>query len=253
MGSSKPKIRLHLAATLTSGTPVALAPAQAHHATTVMRLGDGAAVAVFNGADGEWLGRLRVPSRRGTHIVPERCLRPPRPEPGPWLLFAPVKKAAMDVIVEKACELGAACLWPVLTARTMTARVNLGRLEAQAVEAAEQCERLTIPEIRAPAALAALGAAWPGERALLILSEHGGPPLASVLRRPAAGPPPAFLVGPEGGFAISELDALTALPFALPVALGPRLLRAETAALAALACWQAFAGDWTEPPPPRGQ
>ncbi len=253
MGTTKPKIRLHLAAALAADTPVALTPAQAHYVTTVMRLGDGAALVGFNGDDGEWLCRLGVRGRREVFVVSEHRLRAPRREPGPWLVFAPVKKAAMDVIVEKACELGAACLWPVLTRHTITQRINLDRLRAQAVEAVEQCERLTVPEIRPPVALPALAAAWPQERRLLVLSEHGGAPFAAAVRDATADPPPGVLVGPEGGLAISELDALTALPFVLPVALGPRLLRAETAALAALACWQALAGDWTEPPPPRGQ
>lgn len=252
MTAVRPKVRLHLPGPLAAGHLAPLAPAQVHYVATVMRLADGAALAVFNAADGEWLARLAFSGRRAAAAVPERRVRPPRPEPGPWLVFAPVKKAALDVIVEKATELGAERLWPVLTARTVAGRVNLERLRAQAVEAAEQCERLSVPEVAVPLPLSRLAAAWPAERPLLILSEHGGRPLAEAVRAVPAGPAPGFLVGPEGGFPPSELDALTALPFGAPVALGPRILRAETAALAALACWQALAGDWTQPPPLRG-
>lgn len=248
-----PAVRLFVDAPLAAGAAVPLTPGQAHYLLSVMRLRTDDAVAAFNGRDGEWRARLNAARRGAESLTAETPLRPQRAEPGPVLLFAPVKKAGMDFMVEKATELGAADLWPVLTARTNAARVNVERLRAHAVEAAEQCERLTVPAVCEPLPLARVRDAWPQGRPLLVCSEHGGAPLAQAVRGAAAagGPAPGFLVGPEGGLTGSELDALLALPFAAAVALGPRILRAETAALAALACWQALAGDGSEVPPPR--
>jgi 16S rRNA (uracil1498-N3)-methyltransferase len=211
-----------------------------------MRLGAGDAVLLFNGRDGEWEARVAETGRRRASLTVERRVRPQAPEPDPWLAFAPIKRGRLDLLVEKAVELGAARLIPVLTGQTAAARVNVPRLKAIAAEAAEQCGRLSVPEIAEPAALESLVAGWPGERRLLVLDESGGGrPIAEALAGAAAAPPaPGFLVGPEGGFRASELDLLRRLPFVVPVSLGPRVLRAETAAVAALACWQALAGDW---------
>jgi 16S rRNA (uracil1498-N3)-methyltransferase len=162
-------------------------------------------------------------------------------------LFAPVKRARIDFIAEKATELGVSALVPVFTRHTVMTRVNDERLRAIAIEAAEQCERLSVPEVRAAASLDILLAAWPTDRKLLLLDEGGGgAPIADALAHVAPGPA-ALLVGPEGGFAKSELDGLRALSFATPVGLGPRILRADTAVIAALSCFQALCGDWRTP------
>lgn len=219
-----------------------------------MRAGQDEFVLVFNGQDGEWLAQIASRSRRECLLTVVAQTRLQRTEPGPWLVFAPLKKMATDIVVEKATELGASRLLPIFTGRTIASRVNLSRLRARVIEAAEQCERLTVPEVMEPASLAALAKAWPPERCLLVLDEHGqGDPLQGCFARAdAASPaPPGFLVGPEGGFLASELDDLDRLPFVIRASLGPRILRAETAALAALASWQTMLGDWSEPPPSR--
>lgn len=248
MPISSPKTRLFVSGDLASGAALTLDGKPAHYLLNVLRMTAGERVAVFNGRDGEWLAVIVAADRRRCELRLESQARAQQAELGPWLLFAPVKKIGVDVIVEKATELGAARLWPVLTVRTQSGRVNLERLRAQSVEAAEQCRRLTIPEIAPPVALPVLPGQWPAGRRLVVLDERGAaPPLAAVIGAAAPRPsalPPGFLVGPEGGFAAYELDALTALPFVSAASLGPRILRAETAALAALACWQALAGDW---------
>lgn len=243
MSSAAPRIRLFVDAPLAVGAAIEASVEQAHYLGTVMRLGAGDAVALFNGADGEWRARIDGASRRRVTLAVDERLRPQAPEPGPCLAFAPLKKTAVDFVVEKATELGVAALVPVLTRRTNAERVNLRRLRARAVEAAEQCGRLTVPEIRDPAPLDRVCAEWPRERRLLVLDETGGGrPLVDVLAE--APDAHGLLVGPEGGFQPSELDALRAMPFVTAVGLGPRTLRAETAAVAAIACWQALVGDW---------
>jgi 16S rRNA (uracil1498-N3)-methyltransferase len=177
------------------------------------------------------------------HIIEQR--RPPEPDIDLWLLFAPIKRARLDWLVEKATELGAAALVPVWTARTQPERLNPERLRGVAIAAAEQSERLSIPEIRIGQSLASLIGDWPEGRRLILCDETGGGrPLAEALAGIPPQAPAAMLVGPEGGFAETELDALGKLPIVTRVGLGPRVLRAETAALAALAVFQAIAGDW---------
>jgi 16S rRNA (uracil1498-N3)-methyltransferase len=227
-------IRLFVEASLHEGAAVAATPGQAHRLGTVMRRGVGDAVRLFNGRDGEWDGRIAAPGqRRGqVTILAERLRRPQAAEPGPALLFAPLKRAATDLLAEKATELGASRLQPVITARTVAQRVAVERLALIAVEAAEQCERLTVPAVQAPRPLADVIALWPPELTLAAAIERlNGPGIAA----PAAG----LLVGPEGGFTGAELDLLRSRPFVVPVSLGPRILRAETAAIAGLALLQA--------------
>ncbi len=244
-----PKVRLFVEVPLAAGASVELSAPQAHYLGHVMRLGADDVLLVFNGRDGEWGARIEAASRGRSTLVAEALNRPQVAETGPWLLFAPLKKTAVDFIAEKATELGASRLWPVFTRHTDAVRVNTARLGARAVEAAEQCRRLTIPEVPAPVPLKDLPRLWPAERPLVVLDERGrGRPIAEVLRSLAGTPPPGFLVGPEGGFAATELDALAPLAFVRGASLGPRILRAETAAIAALVCWQALVGDWTEPP-----
>jgi 16S rRNA (uracil1498-N3)-methyltransferase len=246
------KARLHVAAPLAAGAAVTLTPDQAHYASRVMRLGVGDRLSLFNGRDGEWRARVKTIGRKGGEAVVEERTRPPAAESGPILLFAPLKKSALDFLVAKATELGASELRPVLTRRTAVARVNVERLRAQAIEAAEQCERLTVPDVRPMETLERALGAWEGARRLFVADETGGGVAAAdAFSAAPRARPVGFLVGPEGGFERSELDALGRLPFVTRVALGPRILRAETAALVLLACWQALAGDGRAPPPPR--
>lgn len=222
---------------------IVLTPSQAHRLAHVMRRAEGDAVRLFNGSDGEWLARLVRLDRKQARVRLLQRLRPQAAEPGPVLLLALIKRDGLDLVVEKATELGCARLSPLMTARTVTQPPNPARLAAIATEAAEQCGRLTLPTIDAPRPLAAVTAAWPAARPLLLCTTAAGAPsIARVLAegRPAD-PPPSILVGPEGGFGPSELDELLRLPFVVPVSLGSLTLRAETAAIAALACCRAFA------------
>ncbi len=206
-------------------------------------------VRLFNGRDGEWLARIIGVARGRCELLVETMARAQLQEPGPALAFAPIKKEPMHVLVEKATELGVERLLPVLTRHSVVEQVNLDRMRAQIIEAAEQCGRLTVPAISDPTPLSALLGGWPESRPLLFMDERAsGRPLREAIAACAdklpGSPPPGILVGPEGGFAADEAEKLRALDFVVPVSLGPRILRAETAALAALACWQAFAGDW---------
>jgi 16S rRNA (uracil1498-N3)-methyltransferase len=232
-----PKIRLFIAAPLAAGTTIEPAPAQCHYLLTVMRRQAGDRVALFNGHEGEWLATLEPTGRRRCRLRIEDQLRPQEPEPGPALLFAPLKRIRQEMLVEKATELGAAALEPLITRRSVVDRLNRERLRNVAIEAAEQCGRLSVPEIGPPLPLAAAMDGWPAERRLYVADETGGGrPLLDALGEHGAGD---LLIGPEGGFEPDELDALQARVGVVAVCLGRRILRAETAALAALACWQA--------------
>jgi 16S rRNA (uracil1498-N3)-methyltransferase len=246
--AERPATRLYLPEPLEAGASVVLTAATAHRLWHVLRLSRGAAVAAFNERDGEWLCRIVPGDRNATALVAERQLRPPEPAAGPWLAFAPIKRARLDWLVEKASELGVGLFLPVRTRRTTPERLNLERLRALGVAAAEQSERLSIPDFRPLESLESMVAQWPADRLLLWCDESGGGvPVAEALRGLAPGPPAGLLVGPEGGFAETELDALRKLPIVTRVGLGPRVLRAETAALAALSVFQAIAGDWRRP------
>jgi 16S rRNA (uracil1498-N3)-methyltransferase len=242
-----PKTRLYVTGDLATGLSVRLEAGQAHHVLRVLRLGVGAPVALFNGRDGEWLGRIDGVGRDWCAVTLSERRRGQDALPELALVFAPVKRARIDFLVEKATELGVGALYPVLTRHSSVERANLARLRAHAVAAAEQTERLSVPELHAPQPLDRLLAAWPARRRLLLCDESGtAPPIAGVLAE-LPPQPLSLLVGPEGGFAQSELDALRKLPFLSPVGLGPRVLRADTAALAALAVVQALVGDWQAP------
>ena len=248
----RPKIRLYVESGLAAGGAVALTPEQAHYLHAVMRQGPGDEVALFNGRDGEWRARIDTIGKNKASLVPMEATAVQEGSPDLWLVFAPIKRARIDFLAEKATELGVSRLVPVITRHTAVERVNVGRLRANAVEAAEQTGRLDVPTVDEPVALDALLGRWPAGRRLLVLDETGGgrPIVAaaqSLLADGAAVPPCAILVGPEGGFAEDELVRLRALPFVITAGLGPRLLRSDTAALAALACWQAAAGDWPRP------
>jgi len=231
---------------------VGLGAPQAHYLLHVLRLSRGDRIALFNGRDGEWAARIEGFGRGWGTLALEGQLRPQDAAPDLWLCFAPIKRARLDFLIEKATELGVAKLWPIMTRHTGVDRVNLDRLRATAVEAAEQSERLTLPAVDPPVTLDALIAAWPAGRRLLHCDESGGGrPIAEALAGEATAGPWAILTGPEGGFARAELDALRRLPFVTPVGLGPRVLRADTAALAAIAVFQALSDDRSGTPPPR--
>jgi 16S rRNA (uracil1498-N3)-methyltransferase len=241
--SDRPATRLYLPGGLAEGTDAALDEDQAHRLRAVLRLGSGAVIAGFNAQDGEFLCRVVELGRREGRLSVEKRFRAPEPEPDLWLVFAPIKRARLDWLVEKAAELGVSALLPVWTERTQPERLNLDRLTAHAVAAAEQSGRLSVPALYPPEKLARLVAEWPAERHLYVCDETGGgAPIVTV----AAGYPAALLVGPEGGFGETELDAIGKLTFATRVGLGPRVLRAETAAIAAVAVFQAVAGDWRQ-------
>lgn len=242
---SKP-VRLYVDAPFVVGADVPASEAQAHYLLHVMRVASGASVTLFNGRDGEWQATVGVPAKRRVNFALTQRLRPQSAAPDLWLAFAPVKR--LEFLAEKASELGVAALLPVFTRHTDVKRVNVERLRANAVEAAEQCERLSVPIVHEPVSFDAFIAAWPQGRRLYFLDETGGgAPIAAVLHKSTPAPA-GFLTGPEGGFAQSELDALRQLPFATALGLGPRILRAETAALAAVSCWQALLGDWASNP-----
>ncbi len=236
--------RVHVAEGLAEGGTAELGAAAAHHLGTVLRLGAGDEVAAFNPADGEFLCHIAERGKTRMCLAVIRRLRMPQAEPDLLLLFAPIKRARLDWLIEKGTELGVSAFLPVWTERTGPQRVNGERLRAQMTAAAEQCGRLSIPAVHEPERLARVVAAWPPERALMLCDESGkGAPVAAVAAG-WAGRPLAVLVGPEGGFAETELDALAKLSFVSRIGLGPRVLRAETAALAAVAVLQAIAGDW---------
>jgi 16S rRNA (uracil1498-N3)-methyltransferase len=237
--------RLYLAEQLAAGIGITLGTAVAHRLRHVLRLEAGAAVAGFNARDGEWLCRIAELARGRVALSVLTQRRAAAPEPDLWLVFAPIRRARLDWLVEKATELGVAALLPVATARTQAAPLNRDHLAAVVVAAAEQSERLSVPEIRPTMPLNELLGDWNACRRLIVCDESGaGRPIAEALREFPAGAPAALLIGPEGGFASSELDAFADLPFVTRVGLGPLVLRAETAALAALAVFLALAGNW---------
>ena len=258
------KLRLFVGDPLRHGACVVPDDAQAHYLLHVMRAKAGDRVSLFNGADGEWLARVTGVSKRSCALECEQQIAGQREVPELWLCFAPIKKTPADYVVQKATELGVRVLQPVFTRRTIVTRVNLERMHANAVEAAEQSGRLSVPETRAPLSFDKLLATWPSERRLFFCDEGGDAvALAEALRtaaplteaggetmlsaspaREVAAEPAAIFTGPEGGFDAREREALRAQPFVTPVSLGPRILRADTAALAALAIWQSVRGDW---------
>jgi len=236
--------RLHVTGDLGTGAEVALSREQMNYLVNVLRLADGAAIHVFNGRDGEWRATLRRQGRRDAALDVERQTRPQSAGPDLHYLFAPLKRTRLDYMVQKATELGVARLVPVLTRHTIAERVNLERMRANVVEAAEQCGILRIPEVAAPVTLARLAGAWPPERRLVFCDEAA--PIQDPIRALSAVEPGplAVLIGPEGGFADDEREMLVALPQVVRLALGPRIMRADTAAVAALALVNAVLGDW---------
>jgi 16S rRNA (uracil1498-N3)-methyltransferase len=257
-----PEPRLLIDMPLTSGAEIALDEAQARHVGAVLRLEPGDRLRPFNARDGEWRARVSAKSKRGMSIRVETLLRPARQPPDLELLFAPVKRHATDLIVEKATELGVRRLRPVITQRTIAETVRLDRLHAIAREAAEQTERCDSPEILEPVTLAKALDGWDAARPLIFCDEEGNAPSLLDALQTAIHPLPlegsgagvgassklALLIGPEGGFTPEERRMLRALTFVRATSLGPRVLRAETAAIAALSIIQASWGDWRASP-----
>ena len=230
--------RLFVDQPLTQGAALTLDGPPANYLVNVLRLGPGAQVKLFDDRTGEWLAEIAEAGRKRVALAVVDHLRGREPVPDLWLLFAPIKRGRIDWLVEKATELGVARLVPVITRRTIVERLNLDRLRAHIVEAAEQCGRTALAEMAEPRKLGALLDSWPAERTLYFADESGGGPLT------AEPGPAAILIGPEGGFTDEERAAVRVLPRARPIGLGPRILRADTAALAAVALWMREAGDW---------
>ena len=226
---------------LTPG-PLRIEGPQAHYLGAVMRMKPGDPVKLFDGASGEWLGIAASVGKREVVLDVTDRLREVETVPDLWLCAAPIKKGRIDWVAEKACELGVARLIPVLTRRTVVDRLNGERLRAHMIEAAEQCGRTAVPDLADAVKLTALLRDWPAGRTLFFADEAGGVPALEAMRR--GGTAAAILIGPEGGFDDDERAAIRAVPGAVGISLGPRILRADTAAAAAVALWMAAKGDW---------
>jgi 16S rRNA (uracil1498-N3)-methyltransferase len=232
--------RLYVDQALADGAVLTLDGAQANYLGNVMRLKAGDPVRLFDDVSGEWLAEVAATAKRNITLRLTGKLRTREDVPDLWLLFAPIKKGPIDWLIEKATELGAARLQPVITQRTIVDRLNLERLRANMIEAAEQCDRTALPVLSEPVKLPALLKGWDAKRALLFADETGGAPIADMASPGAA----AILIGPEGGFTPDERESIRATPGAVGISLGPRILRAETAAAAAISAWMSQAGDW---------
>lgn len=240
--------RLFVPDGLAAGASFDLAADQAHYLLNVLRMREGGRLLVFNGRDGEWLAELTGAARKKATLAVREQTRPQPAPPGLFYCFAPIKKGRMDYLVQKAVEMGAGILQPVITQHTQVPKPGIQRLQANVIEAAEQCGILSVPQLREPVKLDRLLAEWEPGRALVFCDENApsNNPL-DVLQR-QAGRALGLLVGPEGGFSDQERQMLRDLPFVVPIPLGPRILRADTAAVAALAVIQAAAGDWRDAP-----
>jgi len=236
------KIRLCVDHPLGPGQGVPLTEAQAHYLFGVMRLAVGDRLRLFNGRDGEWRAEVEAAGRRSGALRVTGQTRPQAQGADLWLMFAPLKKARTDMLVEKAVELGATRLMPILTEYANAERFRPDKAEAHVREAAEQCETTLLPQVDAPRPLTRVLADWPEGRRLIWADEGAG--RAGERLAPLPEGPAAILIGPEGGFSPPERARLAALPYVTPIALGPRILRAETAAIAMLTLWQAQRGDW---------
>lgn len=232
--------RLFVRTALSEGTRVELDPAQANYLGNVLRLKEASELLLFDGQSGEWLARIAEAGKKRMALTVERKTREPETIPDVWPAFAPVKRSHTDWLVEKATELGAARLVPIMTQRTIAERVRLDRLEAIAIEAAEQCGRTRLPDISEPLPLAHLLQHRDSSRTLYFADENGGEPAGHAF---TAGPA-VILTGPEGGFTNKEREIVRSAPNSIAISLGPRILRAETAALAALPAWMSAVGDW---------
>lgn len=232
--------RLYVAKPLAQWVEIELDGAPAHYLGNVLRLKEGAQLLLFDGHSGEWLAKVVLIRKGRMKVVAEQRTRELEQVPDLWLAFAPVKKGRVDWLVEKAVELGVARLLPVVTHRTIVDKLNLERMRAHIIEAAEQCGRTSLPDIDQPVKLEALLKSRDSERTLYFADESGGEQAAAVFKPGSA----LILIGPEGGFTPEEAAAVRAAANVAPISLGPRILRAETAALAAVSAWMSVAGDW---------
>ena len=238
--------RLFVASALASGADVALEREQSHYLLNVLRLPDDAVVLAFNGRDGEWRTRVRLLSKKAAVLAPEEQVRPQPAQPDLHFLFAPLKHARLDYMIQKAVEMGAGAIGPVITQYTQVSRINAERMRANAIEAAEQCGILAVPEILPEQRLDRLVAAWEADRRLIFCDEDA--PVRDPVNALRAQPRGklAILIGPEGGFSEPERMMLLRLPHVVRLSLGPRILRADTAAVASLALVQSTLGDWAD-------
>lgn len=237
--------RLYVTDTIHKGAVIALTKDQCHYLKHVMRRKLSDPIRIFNGRDGEWLASIISLEKNMAQLSAQEELSPQRNEPDVTLLFAPIKQGRIDWLVEKATELGVSVLQPVITERTMVRRIKEERLQSHVIEAAEQTERLTLPVLRELTTLEALLKEWPEEITILMCDETGkGRAAREVLPSLDTQKKYALLIGPEGGFSQDELDLLHKLPYVIPIGMGPRIMRADTAALAILSCWQMSIGDW---------
>ena len=236
--------RLFCDGELAPGRVVACSAEQGNYLRNVLRLARGDAILIFNGRDGEWRARIEEAAKSQTTLRLETQIRAQQAGPDLDYLFAPLKRARLDYMVQKATEMGVARLRPVFTRRTTPERINISRMKANAIEAAEQCGILRVPQVQEPEKLQPLIAGWDRRRRLIFCDEESeSPDPIAALARLEPGPL-AVLIGPEGGFEDSERELIASQPFALSISLGPRILRADTAAVAALALVNATVGDW---------
>ncbi len=242
--STQRDIRLWVNQTIKVNGEIMLEPKQSHYLSNVMRCSQGDTINCFNQNDGEYCAQITVINKNKTIITPLYQIAKTAQESDVWLIFAPLKKDKTDFVIEKAVELGASKIIPVITARTNVNQIKVERFNLQAIEAAEQCGRLSVPAIASPCDLQHLLARWNDKRILYFMDERQKGSNAAAMFKTFAGQPCAMLIGPEGGFSDEEADTLNHQPFVKNIQLGPRILRAETAALSALSVWQATAGDW---------
>jgi len=242
------EIRLHIDSEIIEGGELTLSAPKSHYLANVMRVKTGDKISVFNGKDGQWSAEITTVDKKSVSISPLTKIRPQASSPDLWLAFAPLKNKT-EIVVEKATELGVSRILPVITRHAVVRSVNMEKLTAHATEAAEQCERLDIPEIATYKDLSFLLGDWKKDRVLLYGDESGGgKPLAAILAEMPQNSKIGILIGAEGGFAEDELNMLRVCDFARPFGMGARILRADTAAVAALACVQSQLGDWDAKP-----
>jgi len=239
------RYRLFVRAGLDEGCIIRCEPAQAHYLLTVLRLKAGATVGVFNGIDGEWEGELHLHSRKSASIEAKVKIRDQATSTDLMYLFAPLKRARLDYMVQKATEMGVSVLQPVITQYTNVYRLKMERLKLNTIEAAEQCNLLAIPEVREPMSLEQVLENWPPQRCLIYCDERADKECSIERLKKIDSASLALLIGPEGGFSQAENEILRNLPYVVPISLGPRIMRADTAAVAALALVQATLGDWS--------
>ncbi len=242
------KARLYVDTALVENQPIVLDRDQSHYLANVMRLKAGEIVAVFNGRDGEWQTEIAEATKRQVTLLTLDQVRKQQAEPNLWLVFAPIKKARLDFIAQKATELGVSHMVPVMTRRTIVDRVKTERMAANAIEAAEQCERLSVPTVGDVIKLDKLLAQWPPERNIMFCDEDltgtSAHAALSACGQKLSSGPWAILIGPEGGFDDHERTLIRNHPMCVTVSLGSRILRADTAAMAAISLWQSALGDW---------